>query len=73
MIISLPFDGPQNLCTFDIATTLPVNKVTALGTLLTIKSNSTRFDDEDDNTIMEVTASYVAILRHLDMGYKKHS
>ena len=25
MTISLPFDGPQNILSFDIATTLPVN------------------------------------------------
>ena len=41
IIISFPFDGPQNLLTFDIATTLPVDTLTALGSLLTLKSNST--------------------------------
>ena len=70
MIISLPFDGPQNLLTFDIATTLPVNKLTGLGTRLTLKSNTIYFDDEDDNTIMQVEPSYVAILRDLDMAYR---
>ena len=70
--MSILYDGPQNLLTFDIATTLPVNILTALGTSLRIKSNSIMFEDEeeDSNTIMEVTTLYVAILRHLDMGYR---
>ena len=46
MTISLPFGGPQNLLTFDIAITLPVNKLTGPGTLLNLKSNTISFDDE---------------------------
>ena len=46
MIIAVPCDGPQNLLTFDIAITLPVNKLTGPGTLLNLKSNTISFDDE---------------------------
>ena len=31
MIISLPFDGPQNLLTFDIATALPIDTLIGIG------------------------------------------
>ena len=68
----MSYDGPQNLLTFDSAPTLPVHILTALGTGLRIKSNSIMFEDEEEDSsrMMEVTALYVAILRHLDMGYR---
>ena len=31
MIIALPFDGPQNFLTFDIAITLPIETLVGLG------------------------------------------
>ena len=70
IIISLPFDGPQNHLTVDIATTLPVNTLTGIGTYLQLKSNYTQFMDGADNAITEVTPSYVAILRDLDFANK---
>ena len=73
MIISLPFDGPQNFLTFDIATTRPVNKLVGLGTLLTLKSNTIDFDDENDNTIMQVAPSIVGLPRDIDMPFQKHT
>ena len=66
MTISLPFDGPQNLLTFDIAL-LPVNTITGMGTALTLKSNIIDFDDENNNTIMHVAEQHVALGRDLYM------
>ena len=63
----------KNLLTFDIATTLPVDTLTALGSWLTLKSNSTFFVDEDNGPIMQVAASYIAILKPIDMGFQNIS
>jgi hypothetical protein len=67
MFISFPFDGAQNILTFDIATTLPINELTALGLSLRLKSNTIMFDDDSNLPIMAVTATYVAIYKQLNM------
>ena len=65
MIIS--YDDPQNILTFDIATTLPINELTALGLSLRLKSNTIMFDDDSNDPMMAVGTLYVAIYKQLDM------
>ena len=70
MTILLPFDGTQALLPFDIATTLPVDTLTGIGTSLHLKSNYIQFKDGADNAIMEVTPSYVTIFRDMVLTNK---
>ena len=66
--ISLPIDGPQTTLTFSVAAILPIDTLTGMGTSLKIKSNSMLFQDDSNNTVMQIVPSGVMLTKDLDMS-----
>ena len=67
MTISLPIDGPHTTQTFSVAAILPIDTLTGMGTSLKIKSNSVQFQDDSNNTVMQIASSGAMLTKDLDV------